>query len=261
MLLPERAGLSIWHNGDNGGNDELYGLIQSGVEYFEVDATSGTVRVGNDFGGAQLPEGTYNITVYRSASSPRPVTVMLELQLVVDESAPRSNLPGLMIEASDDPVVVAADASMGVMVVTVSASGGTNPMFDAANNDDLTVSEGDAATIILARDAALAFTLNNLTLSLTLTAETDDAIETATATIRFVSAPLAINNPNPFVKELAYSEAVANDGDIGERRIGAFPLASRQCRLLIHVGWRGQRRFRCGHGGQNCDRGQSFGGG
>ena len=40
-----------------------------------------------------LPEGTYNITVYRSASSPRPLTVMRELQLVVDESAPESNLP------------------------------------------------------------------------------------------------------------------------------------------------------------------------
>ena len=45
-----------------------------------------------------------------------------------------------MIEAPDDPVVVAADASMGVTVFTVSASGGTNPSFVAANNDDLQAS-------------------------------------------------------------------------------------------------------------------------
>ena len=48
-----------------------------------------------------------------------------------------------------------------------------------------------------------------MTLSLPLTANADGN-ESATATIRFVSAPLAINNPNTFMKELAYSEAVAN---------------------------------------------------
>ena len=219
LLLPESVGLSIWHNGDNGGEPEQYGLIQSGSQdLFTVSATSGTVRVRREGSlPTRLSEGTYNITVYRSASSPRPVTAMIELQLVVDESAPESNLPiigpppsPLMIEAPDDPVVVAADASAGVTILTVSTSGGTNPVFVAAANDNLEASGGgDTALVSLTEDAAIAFASDNLTLSLPLTANADGN-ESATATIRFVSAPLAINNPNTFVKELAYSEAVAD---------------------------------------------------
>ena len=216
LLLPESVGLSIWHNGDE---PEQYGLIQSGSQdLFTVSATSGTVRVRKEGSlPTRLSEGTYNITIYRSASSPRPLTVMRELQLVVDESAPESNLPiigpppsPLMIEAPDDPVVVAADASAGVTILTVSTSGGTNPVFVAAANDNLEASGGgDTALVSLTEDAAIAFASDNLTLSLPLTANADGN-ESATATIRFVSAPRAINNPITFVKELAYSEAVAN---------------------------------------------------
>ena len=154
LLLPESVGLSIWHNGDE---PEQYGLIQSGSQdLFTVSATSGTVRVRKEGSlPTRLSEGTYNITIYRSASSPRPLTVMRELQLVVDESAPESNLPiigpppsPLMIEAPDEPVVVAADASAGVTILTVSTSGGTNPVFVAAANDNLEASGGGDTALV-----------------------------------------------------------------------------------------------------------------
>ena len=260
LLLPESVGLSIWHNGDE---PEQYGLIQSGSQdLFTVSATSGTVRVRKEGSlPTRLSEGTYNITIYRSASSPRPLTVMRELQLVVDESAPRSNLPGLMIEASDDPVVVAADASMGVMVVTVSASGGTNPMFDAANNDDLTVSArrcGDdyfgarCGACVYFEQFDAVFDIDGGNRRRDRDGDGDDSI----------CFRAAGDKQSKHIRErIGVFGGGCGRGDIGERRIGAFPLASRQCRLLIHVGWRGQRKFRCGHGGQNCDRGQSFGGG
>ena len=91
------------------------------------------------------------------------------------------------------PRVVAANASAGVTILTVSTSGGTNPTFADAENDNLKASGGgDTALVSLTENAPLAFASDNLTLSLPLTANADG--ESATATIRFISAPRAIDN-------------------------------------------------------------------
>ena len=71
-------------------------------------------------------------------------------------------------------VVVAANASAGVTILTVSTSGGTNPTFADAENDNLKASGGgDTALVSLTQDAAVAFAVDNSTLSLTLTATGD----------------------------------------------------------------------------------------
>ena len=57
---------------------------------------------------------------------------------------------------------------------------------------------GEAATITLAAAATAAFASDNLTLSLTLTAIGGGGSETETATIRFVSAPRAIERADRF---------------------------------------------------------------
>ena len=116
-----------------------------------------------------------------------------ERELRVNVLAGNRPIPFEIVVPEPQPLVVAADASAGVTILTVSTSGGTNPVFVEATNDNLQASGGgDMALVSLTEDAAIAFASDNLTLSLPLTANADDS-KSATATIRFVSAPLAIN--------------------------------------------------------------------
>ena len=119
--------------------------------------------------------------------------------LTTDYALHIAPLPPLMIAAPEAPIMLAADASAGVAVLTVSLSGGKNPSFADADNGALGASGGgEAATITLATAAATAFASDNLTLSLTLTAIGGGGSETETATIRFVSAPRAIERADRF---------------------------------------------------------------
>ena len=119
--------------------------------------------------------------------------------LTTDYALRIAPLPPLMIDAPEAPIMLAADASAGVTVLTVSLSGGKNPSFADADNGDLGASGGgEAATITLAAAATTAFASDNLTLSLALTARSNGKIEAATATIRFVSAPRAIERADRF---------------------------------------------------------------
>ena len=119
--------------------------------------------------------------------------------LTTDYALHIAPLPPLVIAAPEAPIMLAADASAGVAVLTVSLSGGKNPSFADADNGALGASGGgEAATITLAAAATAAFASDNLTLSLTLVARAGGGSETETATIRFVSAPRAIERADRF---------------------------------------------------------------
>ena len=158
------------------------------------------------------------------------------------------------------PRVVAANASAGVAILTVSTSGGTNPTFADAENDNLKASGGgDTALVSLTENAPLAFASDNLTLSLPLTANADG--ESATATIRFISAPRAINNnADIFDDFLCGGSGGCEHGGVGGRRIGPCHLAFQRKRDL-HIERRGFCPFQCGRRhGRSGDR-ERFGGG
>ena len=123
---------------------------------------------------------------------------------VIVAAAPVAAPP--VIAAPADAVVVAANAEAGLVTTFVLESGvGT---FGAVADGNLRTGGGDEAAVSLAAAAVMAFESDNLTLSLTLTATGDGGSDTAT--IRFVSAPLAINNNAVFSKPFSSEAAVAN---------------------------------------------------
>ena len=144
------------------------------------------------------------------AHAARSLTTDYALRITLTESTlPRAD-PLMIVAPEPQPRVVAANASAGVTILTVSTSGGTNPTFADAENDNLKASGGgDTALVSLTQDAAVAFASDNLTLSLPLTANADGN-ESATATIRFISAPRAIDNNAAFSKTFSSEAAVAN---------------------------------------------------
>ena len=144
------------------------------------------------------------------AHAARSLTTDYALRITLTESTLPSADPLMIVAPEPQPRVVAANASAGVTILTVSTSGGTNPTFADAENDNLKASGGgDTALVSLTQDAAVAFASDNLTLSLPLTANADGN-ESATATIRFISAPRAIDNNAAFSKTFSSADAVAN---------------------------------------------------
>ena len=121
--------------------------------------------------------------------------------------APPVVAPPPVINAPAGAVVVAADAGAVSVATFVLESGeGT---FASVTQGDLRTGGGDEAAVTLERPATEAFASDNLTLSLTLTATGEGGSDTAT--IRFVSAPLAINNGGEtFTMTFASADAVAN---------------------------------------------------
>ena len=151
----------------------------------------------------------------------RSLTTDYALRITLAEST----LPpaeALRIDAPSEPVIVAADAAAGAEILTVPAIGGTNPSFDSASDGDLQTDGGDGeAVIVLATTAMAAFRSDNLILSLALTVMDDDG-ETATATIRFASAPRPID-ADRFARVFASPNA----------RAGELVLANAASRLAI----------------------------
>ena len=132
-----------------------------------------------------------------------------------------STRPSLDIVAPSEAIMVAANASAGVTVLTVMVIGENNPSFAAKNNGDLQTEGGvSVATIILSKAATAAFDSDGLILSLTLTA-TNDGGDTETAEVRFVSAPRGIN-PDPIVKQYALGEASGNVLEMGESQLSIW---------------------------------------
>ena len=111
LLSPERVGLSIWHNGDNGGEPEEYGLIQpssNGEPLFLVDAASGEIRGNPAASEDMLTEERYDMTVHRSSSSPRALTVSRAFRLIVGPKV--DELPPAIVvkppELLSDPLMI-----------------------------------------------------------------------------------------------------------------------------------------------------------
>ena len=114
----------------------------------------------------------------------------------------------LLIAEAAQPLAVAADAGAGAAIVTIGVRGAANPSFAEVTDGPLRTDGGvSAAVVSLVDSAATAFFADNMTLTLTLTA-TDDEGASATTTIRFVSAPQAIESRLPIEVRLLQREAL-----------------------------------------------------
>ena len=173
ILAADAAGISIWHNGTAA--IEEYEISPDDGN-FGVDSATGLVTATTDL----TPDATYDLTLHlidRGLS----LTASRSLEAVVGV------LPPLGFVDLPASVVVAAAADMGDAVLTITAAGATLPPFARSGF----VSDGGAmATIALASEATVVFDSDNAVAPLTLTLA--GGAETATATIRFVSAPRVI---------------------------------------------------------------------
>ena len=168
----QAASIAIWHHNA----PEQYNLSQTGNNFFvhplgEVNARD------------RLAVGFYNFTLQLTGGGE---TASLPVRLRVIAGGPAINAPA-------GPVIVPADAGASgddVLVATIPLLG--MGAIAATTNGDLQTGGGDdGALVTLTRAAADAFASDNLTLSLVLQASGPDGSDTAT--IRFVSAPRAID--------------------------------------------------------------------
>ena len=109
------------------------------------------------------------------------------------------------------PMEVAAAATLNAEVLTVLLRGGTNSSFAGATDDNFkTGGGGEQVTVSLARAATEVFDSDGAMRDFVLTANADGG-ESATATIRFVSAPRAIvENSELFAISLSSPAATAD---------------------------------------------------
>ena len=116
----------------------------------------------------------------------------------------------LLIAGTARPLVVAANAEAGAAVATIDVRGATNPSIDSATAEFLRTGGGVSAAVVSLGDVAAtaAFLEDNMMLTLTLTATNDEGAS-ATATIRFVSAPRAIESRQPIEIRLPRRETQA----------------------------------------------------
>ena len=207
LFLATNSLLSIWHS-DN--SAERYELSGTAANSFTVDEITGEVRIARN-----LSAGVYSFALDLVAAD-GVARARRDLRLVVTEAL-------AIIAQTDRPVTVAADAAQNSVVYTASLTGGMVAVassFDPVTEGDLRVnSDGDVS---LDRAATEAFASDSLTLSLTLTARAGG--ETATATIRFVSAPLAIDNDT--LLSMTLSSTAAGGGVVilagGESRLSIW---------------------------------------
>ena len=190
ILAAGAAGISIWHNGTAA--IEEYEISPDDGN-FGVDSATGLVTATTDL----TPDATYDLTLHlidRGLS----LTASRSLRAVVGVLPP---LDFVGLPASS--VVVAAAADIGDAVLTITAAGAALPPFARSGF----MSDGGAmATIALASEATVVFDSDNAVASLALTLA--GGAETATATIRFVSAPRVIA-PAPATIFVSFIDAVA----------------------------------------------------
>ena len=190
ILAADAAGISIWHNG------------AAAIEEYEISPDDGNFGVDSATGlvtatTGLMPGKTYNLTLHlidRGLS----LTASRSLQAVVGALPPLG-----FVDLPASPVVVTADADMGDAVLTITAAGAALPPFARSGF----MSDGGAmATISLASEATVVFDSDNAVASLALTLA--GGAETATATIRFVSAPRVIA-PASATISVSFIDAVA----------------------------------------------------
>ena len=174
--------LTIWHNGNKKESYELSGL---GSELFAASADGG-VRVASD-----LPvsgEGAFYELTLRLTDGAAIAERLLFLRLTPP-------LPEIEGELLGETKLVNALSGSGtaLLAVTVSNGGELSPFADT---NGFASDGGAVAMISLARSATALFTLDNLTLSLALTAT--NAGGTVSATVSFVSSALGIDGAGLF---------------------------------------------------------------
>ena len=173
ILAAGAAEISIWHNGADA--IEEYDISpDDGI--FGVDSATGLVTATTDL----TPGETYNLNLSLTDNARNAVSRALRVTV-------GALLPLGFVDLPASSVVVAAAADIGDAVLTITVAGAALPPFARSGF----VSGGGAmATIALASEATVVFDSDNAVASLALTLA--GGAETATATIRFVSAPRVI---------------------------------------------------------------------
>ena len=172
ILAAGAAEISIWHNG---AADERYEISpDDGI--FGVDSATGLVTAAMDL----TPSETYNLNLSLIDNARNAVSRSLRVTV-------GALLPLGFVDLPVSSVLVAAAAGVGDAVLTITVAGAALPPFARSGF----VSDGGAmAAISLASEATVVFDSDNAVASLALTLA--GGAETATATIRFVSAPRVI---------------------------------------------------------------------
>ena len=175
ILAAGAASISIWHNG--AGAIEEYEISPDDGN-FGVDSATGLVTVETRL----TPEATYDLTLH-----------LVDSTLALTASRPLRVSVGVLplfgfVGLPASPVVVAAVAGIGERVLTVTTANAVLPSF--SDRSGFMSGGGETATIALASEATVVFDSDNAVAPLTLTLA--GGAETATATIRFVSAPRVI---------------------------------------------------------------------
>ena len=173
ILAAGAAEISIWHNGEA---DERY-EISPDDGYFGVDSATGLVTAAMDL----TPSTIYNLNLSLIDNARNAVSRSLRVTV-------GASLPLGFLDLPASSVVVAAAADIGDAVLTITASGAALPSF--LDRSGFMSDGGETATISLASEATVVFDSDNAVASLALTLA--GGAETATATIRFVSAPRVI---------------------------------------------------------------------
>ena len=174
ILAAGAAEISIWHNGATA--IEKYDISpDDGI--FGVDSATGLVTAATDL----TPSTIYNLNLSLMDNARNAVSRSLRVTV-------GALLPLGFVDLPASSVVVAADADMGDAVLTITAAGAALPPF--SDRSGFMSGGGETATIALASEATAVFDSDNAVASLALTLA--DGAETATATIRFVSAPRVI---------------------------------------------------------------------
>ena len=176
ILAAGAAEISIWHN-DAAAVEEYKISLDDGD--FGVDSATGLVTAATDL----TPDATYDLTLH-----------LIDRGLALTASRSLEAVVGVLplLEFADLPassVVVAAAADIGDSILTITVAGAALPSFARSGF----MSDGGAtATIALASIPADIFTLDYAVASLAFTLS--DRRQTVAATIRFVSAPRAIDD-------------------------------------------------------------------
>ena len=172
ILAAGAAEISIWHNG---AADERYEISPDDGN-FGVDSATGLVTAAMDL----TPSTIYNLNLSLTDNARNAVSRSLRVTV-------GALLPLGFVDLPASSVVVAAAADIGDAVLTITVAGAALPPFARSG---FMSDGGETATIALASEATVVFDSDNAVASLALTLA--GGAETATATIRFVSAPRVI---------------------------------------------------------------------
>ena len=209
---------------------------------FGVDSATGLVTAAMDL----TPSTIYNLNLSLTDNAHNAVSRSLRVTV-------GALLPLGFVDLPASPVVVAADADIGDAVFTITASGAALPSF--LDRSGFMSDGGETATIALASDATVVFDSDNAVASLALTLA--GGAETATATIRFVSAPRVIAPARGDDFRFVHRRGRGRN-DIGDGRGGGFDLAQRRGGDRGIRDFVGGRFFRRGFGDGIGDGGDGF---